>query len=85
MYVSLQVVELYANGWDGFANDLLQQIVDDEKIGGLLLEIAGRRMNLFASNSQSTYLKIASIGPNLLNYLDNLVSVATAYYTPPDI
>ncbi|KAL5279820.1 RAB3GAP2 family protein [Megaselia abdita] len=80
-----QVIELYANGWDSFANDLLQQIVDDEKIGGLLLEIAGRRLNLYASNSQSTYLKIASIGPYLLNYLDNLVSVATVYYTPPDI
>lgn len=79
------MVELYANGWDAFANDLLQQIVDDEKIGGLLLGIAGRRMNLYASNSQSTYLKIASIGPYLLNYLDNLVSVASVYYSPPDI
>ena len=80
-----QVVELYANGWDIYANDLLQMIADDERIGSLLLGIAGRRLNLYASNDSSTYLKIASIGPYLLNYLDNLVSVANVYYTPPDI
>ncbi|XP_033156235.1 rab3 GTPase-activating protein regulatory subunit [Drosophila mauritiana] len=67
-----QVVELYAFGYDAEAQVLLQDISDDEELGRLLLEIAGRRLNLYAQSSQSTFLKIASVGHQLLAYLDNL-------------
>ncbi|XP_055370994.1 rab3 GTPase-activating protein non-catalytic subunit isoform X2 [Condylostylus longicornis] len=75
-----QVVEIYAHGWDVYAEELLQDIADKESIGPLLLEIAGRRLNLFASDSSSIFCQVASIGPQLLNYLDNLVSVGRVYY-----
>ncbi|KAH8260306.1 hypothetical protein KR026_009269 [Drosophila bipectinata] len=67
-----QVVELYAFGYDAEAQVLLHEISDDEELGRLLLEIAGRRLNLYAESSQSTFLKIASVGHQLLAYLDNL-------------
>ena len=66
------MVELYAFGYDAEAQVLLQDISDDEELGRLLLEIAGRRLNLYAQSSQSTFLKIASVGHQLLAYLDNL-------------
>lgn len=86
----IQVVELYAFGYDAEAQVLLNDINDDEELGRLLLEIAGRRLNLYANSSQSTFLKIASVGHQLLAYLDNLVrnfdvcgkQSSTAYYFP---
>lgn len=71
----LQVVELYAFGYDAEAQLLLKDISEDEELGPLLLEIAGRRLNLYAEGSQAAFLKIASVGHQLLAYLDNLVSV----------
>lgn len=68
------MVELYAFGYDAEAQVLLHDISDDEELGRMLLEIAGRRLNLYAESSQSTFLKIASVGHQLLAYLDNLVS-----------
>ncbi|XP_055855736.1 rab3 GTPase-activating protein non-catalytic subunit [Episyrphus balteatus] len=67
-----QIVEMYAHGWDSYANDLLRDMVDDMEMGKLLVEIAGRRMNLFAKTSGERFSKIASVGQQLLNYLDNL-------------
>ncbi|XP_034098251.1 rab3 GTPase-activating protein regulatory subunit [Drosophila albomicans] len=67
-----QVVELYAFGYDAEAQVLLHDISEDEELGRLLLEIAGRRLNLFADGSQTAFLKIASVGHQLLAYLDNL-------------
>lgn len=55
-------------------------MADDEFIGRMLIEIAGRRLNLYSKTSQQTFLSIASVGQQLLNYLDNLVSVAAVYY-----
>ncbi|XP_059221140.1 rab3 GTPase-activating protein non-catalytic subunit isoform X1 [Stomoxys calcitrans] len=67
-----QIVDLYAHGFDANAEQLLTDIADDEFIGRMLLEIAGRRLNLYANTSQGTFLKIASVGQQLLCYLDNL-------------
>lgn len=50
----------------------------------MLLEIAGRRLNLYTENSPKGFLKVASVGQQLLGYLDNLVSLAEVYY-PSDI
>lgn len=77
---------MYAHGWDRIASELLQSRIGEEEIGKLLLEIAGHRLNLFASGGQRKYFyDIASFGSLILHYLDDLVSVATVYYTPPDI
>lgn len=78
--LTLQVVELYAFGYDAEAQQLLHDISEDEELGRLLLEIAGRRLNLYADGSQAAFLKIASVGHQLLAYLDNLVSVIGVYY-----
>lgn len=72
--VFVQVVELYAFGYDAEAQVLLQSISDDEELGHQLLEIAGRRLNLYAKGSRTDFLKIASVGHQLLAYLDSLVS-----------
>lgn len=80
IYLLKKIVDLYAHGFDANADQLLSDITDDEFIGKMLLEIAGRRLNLYANTSQSTFLKVASVGQQLLNYLDNLVSVAAVYY-----
>ncbi|KAH8298206.1 hypothetical protein KR018_011009 [Drosophila ironensis] len=74
-----QVVELYAFGYDAEAQELLQDISEDEELGRLLLEIAGRRLNLYAESSQSNFLKIASVGHQLLAYLDNLKEPLTEH------
>lgn len=78
--LSLQVVELYAFGYDAEAQLLLHDISEDEELGRQLLEIAGRRLNLYADGSQSAFLKIASVGHQLLAYLDNLVSAVGVYH-----
>lgn len=58
----------------------MRNITDDALIGRMLLEIAGRRLNLYIENSQRAFLKVASVGHQLLRYLDNLVSVTEVYY-----
>lgn len=68
------MVELYAFGYDAEAQVLLQDIGEDEELGRQLLEIAGRRLNLYAQGSRNAFLRIASVGHQLLSYLDNLVS-----------
>lgn len=67
-----QIVEMYAHGWDSYASDLLHHMRDDMEMGKLLVEIAGRRMNLYSKTSGERFSKIASVGQQLLNYLDNL-------------
>ncbi|EDW64165.1 rab3 GTPase-activating protein non-catalytic subunit [Drosophila virilis] len=74
-----QVVELYAFGYDAEAQLLLKDISEDEELGPLLLEIAGRRLNLYAEGSQAAFLKIASVGHQLLAYLDNLKEASTEH------
>ncbi|XP_034471990.1 rab3 GTPase-activating protein regulatory subunit [Drosophila innubila] len=86
-----QVVELYAFGYDAEAQVLLHDISEDEELGRLLLEIAGRRLNLYAEGSQTAFLKVASVGHQLLAYLDNLKesgtgqSIAIAATKPEEI
>ncbi|XP_020714261.1 rab3 GTPase-activating protein regulatory subunit [Ceratitis capitata] len=67
-----QAVEMYAHGYDEHGEVLLKQLVDDEHVARLLLEIAGRRLNLIADSSRDAYMNIASVGQQLLHYLDRL-------------
>lgn len=74
------MVELYAFGYDAEAQVLLQDIGEDEELGRQLLEIAGRRLNLYAAGSRNAFLRIASVGHQLLSYLDSLVSDRQTVY-----
>ncbi|KAJ6631749.1 Rab3 GTPase-activating protein regulatory subunit [Pseudolycoriella hygida] len=66
-----QIVELYAHGWDEFAEDILESVLDTQSLGVLLLKIAGRRLNIYTRNT-STYAQVASVGPLISDYLDTL-------------
>lgn len=66
---------MYAHGFDANAEALLKNIHEDEFIGCMLLEIAGRRLNLLTENSQLGFLTVAGVGLELLGYLDKLVSI----------
>uniref|UniRef100_A0A1L8DVY2 Putative rab3 gtpase-activating protein non-catalytic subunit n=1 Tax=Nyssomyia neivai TaxID=330878 RepID=A0A1L8DVY2_9DIPT len=65
-----QIVELYAHGWDTYAEDLIEDVTETQDLGILLLEIAGRRLILFpkvsAINKQGAY------GTQITDYLDSL-------------
>ncbi|XP_061394474.1 rab3 GTPase-activating protein non-catalytic subunit [Musca vetustissima] len=74
-----QIVDLYAHGFDANAELLLNDIAEDEFIGRMLLEIAGRRLHLYSNKSQGTFLQIASVGQQLLSYLDNLNDTSGDY------
>lgn len=77
----MQIVELYAYGWDDYAEEQLDTVLDTESLGGLLLRIAGRRLNIYTKNSPTAYAQVASIGPLIVDYLDTLVSVSQKFYT----
>ncbi|XP_055641672.1 rab3 GTPase-activating protein non-catalytic subunit [Toxorhynchites rutilus septentrionalis] len=68
-----QVVELYAHGWDTYAEELLENTIPDLAFGSLLLAIAGRRLNLHTKTSSRIWSQVATVGPLLTNYLDNLI------------
>ncbi|XP_063697435.1 rab3 GTPase-activating protein non-catalytic subunit isoform X2 [Culicoides brevitarsis] len=72
-----QIVELYAYGWDSYAEILLQEDLDIQNIGTLLLNIAGRRLNLFTKNDPKAVQLIAGAGPLLFDYLEILSSSET--------
>lgn len=76
----LQIVELYAHGWDSYAEELLENVACSYEMGPLLLEIAGRRLNLHIGNSGTRWSVIASAGGLVTEYLDTLVSVGRVYY-----
>uniref|UniRef100_A0A1B0G281 Rab3 GTPase-activating protein regulatory subunit n=1 Tax=Glossina morsitans morsitans TaxID=37546 RepID=A0A1B0G281_GLOMM len=71
-----QIADLYSHGYDGNAESLLKDIPKDEHMGRLLLEIAGRRLNLYTNFSQKRFLTVASVGQQLLQYLDNLETMS---------
>lgn len=71
---------MYAHSYDAHGEVLLKQLRDDEHIARLLLEVAGKRLNLIANRSRDTYLKIASVGQQLLHFLDRLVGTIKVIY-----
>lgn len=68
-------MELYSHGWDSFAETVLEDIIDFQSIGVSLLHVAGRRLNLYAENKPKVLSEIATIGPQLTDFLYSLVSV----------
>lgn len=74
-------MELYAHGWDEYAEEQLESVLDTQPLGSLLLKIAGRRLNIFTKNTPNAYAQVASFGPLVTDYLDTIVSVGTVFYT----
>ncbi|XP_062561566.1 rab3 GTPase-activating protein non-catalytic subunit-like isoform X2 [Armigeres subalbatus] len=69
-----QIVELYAHGWDSYAEELLENIVPDQTLGNLLLTIAGRRLTMHTKANPRIWGQVAAVGPLLTDYLDTLIS-----------
>ncbi|EAT38427.1 AAEL009668-PA [Aedes aegypti] len=69
-----QIVELYAHGWDSYAEELLENIVPDQALGNLLLTIAGRRLTMHTKANPRIWGQVAAVGPLLTDYLDTLIS-----------
>lgn len=69
-----QIVELYAHGWDTYAEELLENIVPDQALGNLLLAIAGRRLTMHTKANPRIWGQVAAVGPLLTDYLDTLIS-----------
>ncbi|XP_065095056.1 rab3 GTPase-activating protein non-catalytic subunit isoform X2 [Ochlerotatus camptorhynchus] len=69
-----QIVELYAHGWDTYAEELLENIVPDQAFGNLLLTIAGRRLTMHTKANPRLWGQVAAVGPLLTDYLDTLIS-----------
>uniref|UniRef100_A0A1B0FY92 Rab3 GTPase-activating protein non-catalytic subunit n=1 Tax=Phlebotomus papatasi TaxID=29031 RepID=A0A1B0FY92_PHLPP len=65
-----QIVELYASGWDSYAEELIEGVTETQDLGILLLEIAGRRLLLFPKVSPIN--KQGAFGTQLADYLDSL-------------
>ena len=72
---------MYANGWDEYAEQQLESVLETQNFGPLMLMIAGRRLNLIAQKSPTTYARVSSMGPQLTDYLSNLVSIGSLFYT----
>ncbi|XP_058058516.1 rab3 GTPase-activating protein non-catalytic subunit [Anopheles bellator] len=76
-----QIIELYAHGWDSYAQELLSNVIPDQTFANLLLTIAGRRLALYTKANPTVWGQIAAVGPLLTDYLDTLVS--NDRYGPP--
>ncbi|KRT79269.1 hypothetical protein AMK59_8750 [Oryctes borbonicus] len=67
-----QLVQLYINGFDSVAEELLPAIKDVEDLGPRLLEVAGKRLAQFMTSSPDLSLKIGAFSTTLTQYLDTL-------------
>lgn len=69
-----QIVQLYINGYDGVAEELLSAIGDLNDLGPRLLEVAGKRLSQYMTMSPDLSEKIGAFSTTLTQYLDTLVS-----------
>jgi hypothetical protein len=67
---------LYVHGYDTFAEELLQNIQNKDRLSLILLEVAGQRLNLHLQENKGFWAQAAASGTLLTNYLDSLVSDA---------
>lgn len=70
-----QIIELYNYGWDDYAEEQLEDVLDASSLGTPLLRIAGLRLNLYMINKPTVYAQVASFGQLLSSYLDLLVTL----------
>ncbi|GJQ87312.1 hypothetical protein Trydic_g17361 [Trypoxylus dichotomus] len=67
-----QIVQLYINGFDSVAEELLPAVNDAEALGLRLLEVAGKRLSQFMTSSPDLSEKIGAFSTTLTQYLDTL-------------
>lgn len=67
-----QVLELYINGYDDLAEELLEKVPSRESIVRQLLDIAAKRLNLYLDVNKSGWRHVASGGSLLTNYLETI-------------
>ncbi|XP_076636420.1 rab3 GTPase activating protein isoform X2 [Colletes latitarsis] len=67
-----QVCQLYVNGFDQLAEEVVTAVNDVEKLGVKLVPIAGRRLLSYLSRSLDLLEEVARINPALTQYLMNL-------------
>lgn len=68
-----QIAELYAHGWDEYAGELVDAVLDVAALGVVLLRIAGRRLKALLQNEPRMYAEVASVGSVVTDFLDVLV------------
>ncbi|XP_054006730.1 rab3 GTPase-activating protein non-catalytic subunit [Hylaeus anthracinus] len=67
-----QVCQLYVNGFDRLAEEVVTAVNDLENLGANLLPIAGRRVMTYLSRTPDLLEEISCINPALTKYLESL-------------
>jgi Rab3 GTPase-activating protein non-catalytic subunit len=67
-----QIVELYVNGFDDLADELIEKVASRERIVKQLLDIAGKRLTLHLEVNKDSWRHVASGGSLLTNYLETI-------------
>lgn len=67
-----QVCQLYVNGFDRLAEEVVTAVNDVEKLAEDLLPIAARRMMAYLSKSPDLLEEVSRISPTLTKYLESL-------------
>ncbi|XP_031839232.1 rab3 GTPase activating protein isoform X2 [Nomia melanderi] len=67
-----QVCQLYINGFDQLAEEVVAAVNDVEKLSVNLLPIAGRRMMAYLSKTPNLLREVSRISPTLSKYLESL-------------
>ncbi|XP_076244895.1 rab3 GTPase activating protein isoform X2 [Calliopsis andreniformis] len=67
-----QVCQLYVNGFDQLADEVVAAVNDVEKLAVNLLPIAGRRMMAYLSKAPDLLEEVSRISPALTEYLESL-------------
>lgn len=75
-----QIVQLYINGFDVVAGELLPAVNDLNDLGPRLLEVAGKRLSQFLTSSPDLAEKIGAFSTTLTQYLETLVSFHLMLY-----
>ncbi|KAJ8913603.1 hypothetical protein NQ315_013425 [Exocentrus adspersus] len=67
-----QIVQLYFNGHDSIAQELIPAVNDRNELGVQLFTIASKRLSKFLSSSPNLSENISALSPNLTRHLDSL-------------
>ncbi|KAJ8932772.1 hypothetical protein NQ314_014475 [Rhamnusium bicolor] len=72
MLKRFQIVQLYSNGFDSLAEELIPTINDLNELGLQLLVVVGKRLSQFLTASLHLSENVSALSPYLTKYLDSL-------------
>ncbi|XP_018563175.1 rab3 GTPase-activating protein regulatory subunit [Anoplophora glabripennis] len=72
MLKRFQIVQLYSNGFDSIAEELIPAVNDSHELGMQLLTIASKRLAQFLSLSPNLSTNISALSPYLTKHLQSL-------------